>query len=178
MLSPQDTLPILDLAACLTIPVAQFVEERLGRPVAGQLVSQDMIPSIRPPGLVKLRTSGPVTHRQVVLRDVLAPNLIVAACWAMFASDRVPEELRHDLATGGEPLDRLLTLHGVAWRAEVLPDENRKTAVREASARVRWARPDTPLLELTRFLLIGEEPLGVLIDEVPRLPLLAASWPV
>ena len=173
-----DTLSVLDLTACLTLPVAQLVEERLGHAVYGQLADQDTIPSIKPPGLVKLRTMGPVTHRHVVLRDALAPNLVVAVCWAMFASDRVPAAMQRDLDAGGEPLDRLLTLHGVAWQAEVLPDENRKTSVREASATFRWAMPDTPLLEVTRFVRLGEEPLGVLIDEVPQLPRLGPAEPL
>jgi hypothetical protein len=161
---------ILDLTACLTMPVAQLVEEQLGRAVYGQLADQDTIPSIRPPGLVKLQTMGPVTHRHVVLRDVQAPNLVVAVAWAMFVVDRVPPKVRRDLDAGGEPLDRLLTRHGVAWQAELLPDENRKTVVREASANFRWATPDTPLLELTRFVTLGQEPLAALIDEVPELP--------
>jgi len=173
-----DTLSLLDLTASLTLPVAQLVEERLGHAVYGQLADQDTIPSIKAPGLVKLRTTGPVTHRHVVLRDALPPNLVVAVCWAMFASDRIPAAVRQDLDAGGEPLDRLLTLHDLAWRAEVLPDENRKTTVREASATLRWATPGTPLLEVTRFVRLGEEPLGVLIDEVPQLPRLGPTDPL
>ncbi len=86
--------------------------------------------------------------------------------------------MRHALDAGGEPLDRLLTLHGVAWHGELLPDENRKTTVQEASAVFRWAAPDAPLLELTRFLTIGKEPLATLIDEVPRLPRLSLEEPL
>jgi hypothetical protein len=174
---PSETLPILDLSACLTLPVAQLVEERLGHAVYGQLANQDTIPSIKPPGLVKLRTSGPVIHRHVVLRDAQSPHLVVAVCWAMVVADRLPAEVRRDL-DGGEPLDRLLTLHGVAWQAELLPDENRKTTVQEASARFHWATPDTPLLELTRFVTIGDEPLATLIDEVPQLPRLGPTDPL
>jgi hypothetical protein len=173
-----DTPPIVDLTACLTLPVAQLVEERLGHAVYGQLAYQDTIPSISPPGLVKLRTTGPVTHRHVVLRDALAPHLVVAVCWAMFATDRILAEMRHGLDAGGEPLDRVLTAHGVAWTAELLPDENRETTAAAASAHFRWATPDTPLLELTRFVTVGKEPLGVLIDEVPRLPRLGPEEPL
>jgi len=178
MPSRNDAPPILDLTACRTTPVAQLVEDRLGHPVYGQLADQDTIPSIKPPGLVKLQTTGPVTHRHVLLRDRQPPNWVVAVCWAMFVADRLPAEVKRDLDAGGEPLDRLLTQHGVAWQAEVLPDENRKTVVREASVTFRWAGPDTPLLELTRFLTINNEPLAILIDEVPQLPRLGPSAPL
>ncbi len=178
MPSQDDALPILDLTACRTTPVAQLVEERLGHAVYGQLADQDTIPSINPPGLVKLQTTGPVTSRHVVLRDRQPPNWVVAVCWAMFAHDRLPAEVQRDLAAGGEPLDRLLTMHGVAWTAELLPDENRKTVSREASVTFRWARPDTPLLELIRFLTIDGQPLAMLIDEVPQLPHLGPDEPL
>jgi len=120
---------------------------------------------------------GPVTHRHVVLRDSPPPNLVIAVCWTMFASARVPAAIRQDLDARGEQLDRLLTLHGLAWKAEVLPDENRKTSVRDASATFRWATPDTPLLEVTRLVSLGDKPLGVLIDEVPQLSRLGPTDP-
>jgi len=82
---------------------------------------------------------GPVTHRHVVLRDALAPHLVVAVCWAMFATDRILAEMRHGLDAGGEPLDRVLTEHGVAWHAELLPDENREATAAAASAHFPWA---------------------------------------
>ena len=60
----------------------------------------------------------------------------------------------------------------------MLPDENRETTAATASAHFRWATLDTPLLELTRFVTVGKEPLGVLIDEVPRLPRLGPEEPL
>jgi len=171
------TADVIDLTACLSIPVAQLLQERLGRPLRGQLADQDVIRRIRAPGLVKLQTTGPVTHRHVILRDSQEPHLPVAVAWALVVVRRLPPSVREGLKSG-EPLDRLLTAHGSAWTAEVLPDEYRLTTTEQLSANFPWAAPDTPAAEVTRILSVGARLLAVLIDEVPRLPQLGPAEPL
>jgi hypothetical protein len=179
MPSPNGTLPILDVTAALTRPTVQLVEERLGRPLRGRFIEQDIIARIRPPGLGRLRTRGPVTVRQVIVEDSQPPHLTVAVSWALIVAARVPEPLLLDFhGFSGEPLDRLLTAHGVRWRGELTDDGVATSPAGEASARFAWATRDTPLLELTRILSVGGNPLAVAIDEVPLLPRLGATAPL
>jgi hypothetical protein len=169
--------PILSLDAIRRRPVADVLAERLGRPVRGLLVSQDTISPTRPPGLPVLRSTGPVVHRHVVLQDSRAPHLTVAVAWALMVEARLPRSARVGLAGTGEPLDRLLTSHRVPWTAE-LTERVDWHPVAEASAQFVWAVSGAPLIEVSRVLSVGGEPVAVLIDEVPLLPQLGPDRPL
>jgi chorismate-pyruvate lyase len=162
--------------------VTELVEALLARSVRSRRLSQDEIPRIRPPGLLRLGTTGPVLHRHVVLEDSLAPHLPVAVAWALIVPWHLPEPVRAALLQGDEPLDRLLTGHGLRWTAEPVETESR--TVDEASSPFPWARPVAPLVEHTCRVLDGAgTPIAVTIDEIPFLeprsdpgqPLLARS---
>jgi chorismate-pyruvate lyase len=148
--------------------VTDLVEALLGRAVQARRLSQDEIPRIRPPGLLRLRTTGPVLHRHVLLEDSLPPHLPVAAVWALIVPWHLPEAVRAALLQGDEPLDRLLAAHGVPWTAEPVETETRTVA--EASNPFPWSEPAAPLVEHTRRVLddIGT-PIAMTIDEVPFL---------
>jgi hypothetical protein len=169
--------PVLDLSAVCRQPVAALLEARLGRRLGGRLLSQDTITRVRPPGLGKLLTTGPVVHRHVVLEDSLPPGLPVAVAWALFVSERLPVSVRVGLAGTGEPLDRLLTGHQLPWTAELAEDAT-TGAASQASAHFAWAPAGTPLLDLTRLLHVAGEPVAILIDEVPLLPWMGAAAPL
>jgi hypothetical protein len=171
------TAPILSLDAIRSRPVADVLAERLGRPVRGLLLSQDTISPTRPPGLPVLKTTGPVVHRHVVLQDSRPPHLTVAVAWALMVETRLPRSARVGLAGTGEPLDRLLTGHRVAWTAQ-LTERVSWHPVGEASAHFAWALSCTPMIEVSRLLSVGDEPVAVLIDEVPLLPELGPDLPL
>jgi len=148
--------------------VTELVEALLGRAVRSRRLSQDEIPRIRPPGLLRLRTTGPVLHRHVLLEDSLPPHLPVAVAWALIVPWHLPEDVRAALLHGDEPLDRLLTGHGLQWTAEPVETETRTVA--EASSGFPWAEPTAALVEHTRRVLDGTGmPIAVTIDEVPFL---------
>jgi hypothetical protein len=153
----------LDLVAVATRVVVEHVEAEFGQPVVGRLVSQDVIERLRPG---RLHTSGPVVHRQVQLVDAEPPHRHVAACWALIVLDRLPDAVRAELGCG-EPLDRLLTRHGTGWRGELLAEEGLLTPAAEASVDLSWLDPAGVVVELVRLASIGEDPVAVLIDEVP-----------
>jgi hypothetical protein len=148
--------------------ITDLVEALLGRPVRSRRLSQDEIPVIRPPGLLRLGTTGPVLHRHVLLEDSLPPHLPVAVAWALVVPWHLPEEARDALLHGDEPLDRLLTRLGLPWAAE--PGETDLRTVAEASTAFPWAEAGTPLVEHTRRLLLDTAvPIAVAIDELPFL---------
>jgi hypothetical protein len=177
MPTPLVSAQVLDLERCRTQPVAQLLEERLGRAVQARLVDQDTIARIARGGLAKLRTRGPVLHRHVLLADSLTPRLPVAVAWGLVVVKRLPKAVQRDLE-GGEPLDRLLTTYGIAWTAELKRRDTKRHKVEQASHRFPWAAPDTPLTEMTRLLSINGDPKAVLIDEIPLLPQLTADEPL
>jgi hypothetical protein len=167
---PPDMVParLFTLLVRRSKGVTDLVEELLGRPVRSRRLSQDEIPRIQPPGLLRLRTTGPVLHRHVLLEDTLSPHLPVAAAWALIVPWHLPEIVRTALLYGDEPLDRLLTGHGLQWTAEPVETETR--TVVEASAPFPWAEPTTALVEHTRRLLDQQGmPIAVTLDEVPFL---------
>jgi chorismate-pyruvate lyase len=166
---------VLDVKRCMTQSVARVLEGRLGRAVHARLTSKDTIARIARPGLVKLRTRGPVLHRRVLLVDSLPPHLPLAVAWGLIVIKRLPRVVQRDLVEGGEPLDRLLTMHGIAWTAEVKGRDTKRYRVEQASQHFPWAAAGAPLTELTRLLSIGDDPIAALIDEVPLLPQLAAG---
>jgi hypothetical protein len=148
--------------------VTDLAEALLGRPVRPRRLSQDEIPRIRAPGLLRLRTTGPVLHRHVLLEDSLAPHLPLAVAWALIVPWHLPEEVRSALLHGDAPLDRLLSEHGLLWTTEPVETETR--TVTEASSAFPWAPRSTPLVEHTRRVLDGRGlPIAVTIDEVPFL---------
>jgi chorismate-pyruvate lyase len=148
--------------------VTELAEALLGRAVRSRRLSQDEIPRIRAPGLLQLRTTGPVLHRHVLLEDSLPPHLPVAVAWALIVPWHLPEKVRSGLLQGDEPLDRLLTRHGLLWTTEPVETETRTVA--EASSAFPWACRSTPLVEHTRRVLDdGGLPIAVTIDEVPLL---------
>src|SRR5215475_10721966 len=144
MPAPSTALPIPDIAAVRCRPVVAVLEERFGRPIHGGLLSADLISRVKPPGLGKLQTNGPLTHRRVVLEDSLPPHLPVAVAWSLTVEARLPVSVRVGLAGTGEPLDRLLTSHHTPWTAEFTEDAV-ASAASAASAHFAWAAPDTPL---------------------------------
>ena len=148
--------------------VTELAEALLGRAVRSRRLSQDEIPRIRAPGLLRLQTTGPVLHRHVLLEDTLPPHLPVAVAWALIVPWHLPEDVRAALLHGDEPLDRLLTVHGLLWTAEPVETESRTVA--EASSPFPWAKPASPLVEHTRRVLdSGGVPIAVTIDEMPFL---------
>jgi hypothetical protein len=148
--------------------VTDLVEALLGRAVRSRRLSQDEIPVIRPPGLLQLRTTGPVLHRHLLLEDSLPPHLPVAVAWALIVPWHLPHEAREALLHGDEPLDRLLTRLNLPWTAE--PGETDLRTVDKGSSPFLWASPDTPVIENTRRLLLDTGvPIAVTIDEVPFL---------
>lgn len=148
--------------------VTDLVSHLLGRPVRPCLLSQQVIGRVRPPGLVRLRTTGPFLHRHVRLDDSLPPHLPVAVLWTLIVPWRLPEPVRQGLAGGPEPLDRLLVRHAVGWAAE--PHETEVHPVTEASTVFPWAAPATPLVEQTRVLVADDTgPVAATIDEIPLL---------
>jgi hypothetical protein len=169
--------PILDLAAIRLRPVVTVLEERLGRPIRGRLLSTDTITRVKPPGLSKLHTNGPLTHRHVVLEDSLPPHLRVAVAWALTVEGRLPLGVRAGLVGSGEPLDRLLTSHDLPWTADLIEDVITGPAS-TASTHFTWAASGTPLVEITRILQVSDDPIAITIDEVPLLPELGADTPL
>jgi hypothetical protein len=154
----------LDLVAVGTRVIADHVAVEFGRPVVGQLVSQDVILHLQP--AERLDTSGPVVCRQVQLVDAEAPRRAVAACWALVVADRLPDVIRAGLESG-EPLDRLLTVFGSGWSAEVLTEEGAVLPAAEASVDLGWLGSAGMVVELSRLASIEGVPVAVLIDEVP-----------
>ena len=148
--------------------VSDLVADLLARPVRARLLGQDEIPAIRPPGLARLRTTGPVVHRHVRLDDSRPPHLPVAVIWALIVPWRLPEPVRAALRDGPEPLDRLLVRHAVRWSAE--PVEGQVHRVEDGSTLYPWAEPAAPLVEQTRLVTVeGAGPVAATIDEVPFL---------
>jgi hypothetical protein len=148
--------------------ITDLVSHLLGRPVRSCLLSQQVIGPVRPPGLVRLRTTGPFLHRHVRLDDSLPPHLPVAVLWALIVPWRLPEPVRRALAGGPEPLDRLLVRHSVRWTAE--PQETDVHPVTEASTAFPWAAPATPLVEQARVLTAEDTgPVAATIEEIPLL---------
>jgi hypothetical protein len=147
--------------------VTDLVTHLLGRPVRPRLLDQQVIRRIRPPGLLRLRTTGPVLHRHLRLDDSLPPHLPVAVLWALIVPWRLPEPVRAGLL-GPEPLDRLLVRHAVRWAAE--PGETQVHTVSEASTDFPWAAPATPLVEQSRLLVVSDVgPVATTIEEIPFL---------
>jgi hypothetical protein len=146
--------------------VTDLVAGLLGRPVRPRVLGQHVIERIRPPGLVRLRTTGPVLHRHVRLDDSLPPHLPVAVLWTLIVPWRLPEPVRAGLL-GPQPLDQLLGRHGVRWTAE--PAETQVHPVAEASTDFRWAAPGTPLVEQSRLMVAATGPIAATIDEIPLL---------
>jgi hypothetical protein len=171
------TPPILDLDAIRSRPVAELLEARFGRPIRGRLLSQDTITRVRPPGLGKLQTTGPITHRHGILEDSLPPHLPVAVAWALTVEARLPISVRVGLVGTGEPLDRLLTSHHLPWTADLTEDVIASPAS-TASSHFAWAPPGTPLIEITRILRLGNDPIAICIEEVPLLPEVGADTPL
>lgn len=146
--------------------VTDLVTHLLGRPVRPRLLSQQVIRRVKPPGLVRLRTTGPFLHRHVRLDDSLPPHLPVAVLWTLIVPWRLPASARQALL-GPEPLDRVLVRHGVRWSAEAL--ETQVHSVSEASTEFPWAAPETPLVEQSRLLVVDAGPVATTIDEIPLL---------
>jgi hypothetical protein len=150
--------------------VTDLVTHLLGRPVRSRVLGQHVIQRIRPPGLIRLRTTGPVLHRHLRLDDSLPPHLPVAVLWALIVPWRLPEAVRIGLL-GPQPLDRLLGRHGVRWRTE--PAETQVHSAAEASTDFRWASPGTPLVEQSRLVVADTGPVAATIEEIPLLPVRA-----
>jgi hypothetical protein len=147
--------------------VTDLVTHLLGRPVWPRLLDQQVIRRIRPPGLIRLRTTGPVLHRHVRLDDSLPPHLPVAVLWALIVPWRLPEPVRTGLL-GPQSLDRLLGRHAVRWAAE--PGETQVHTVSDASTDFPWAAPTTPLVEQSRLLAVEDVgPVAATIEEIPML---------
>jgi hypothetical protein len=148
--------------------VTDLVTHLLGRPVRARLLGEQVIRRVRSPGLVRLRTTGPFLHRHVRLDDSLPPHLPVAVLWMLIVPWRLPAAARLALVGGAEPLDRLMTRHGVHWSAEAL--ETQVHTVAEASTDFPWAAPGTPLVEQGRLLVSADTgPVATTIDEIPLL---------
>lgn len=146
--------------------VSDLVAQLLGRPVRPRLLGQQVIRRVRPPGLVRLRTTGPFLHRHVRLDDSLPPHLPVAVLWMLIVPWRLPAPVRSALLVGAQPVDRLLTRHGVDWSAQAL--ETQVHTVAEASTEFSWAAPDTPLIEQSRLLVSADTgPVATTIEEIP-----------
>lgn len=161
--------------------VTSLVSGLLGRPVRSRLLGYQVIRRVRPPGLVRLRTRGPVLHRHLRLEDSLPPHLPVAVLWALIVPWRLPAPVRSGLL-GPQPLDRLLGRHGLRWWAE--QEETQVHPAVEASTDFRWAPPGTPLVEQSRLVVTETGPVATTIEEIPWLrrpdpdaPLLAAGSP-
>jgi hypothetical protein len=146
--------------------VTELVTHLLGRPVRPCVLDQQVIRRVRPPGLIRLQTTGPVLHRHLRLDDSLPPHLPVAVLWALIVPWRLPAAVRVGLL-GPQPLDRLLTRHAVRWVAE--PEETQVHSVAEASTEFRWAPPWTPLVEQSRLLVADAGPVATTIEEIPLL---------
>jgi hypothetical protein len=146
--------------------VTDLMAGLLGRPVRSRLLGHQVIGRVRPPGLLRLRTTGPVLHRHLRLEDSLPPHLPIAVLWALIVPWRLPEAVRVGLL-GPQPLDRLLGRHGVRWRTE--PEETQVHPATEASTDFRWAAPGTPLVEQSRLVVADTGPVATTIEEIPWL---------
>jgi len=146
--------------------VTDLVSHLLGRPVRPRVLGQQVIQRVRPPGLLRLGTTGPVLHRHLRLDDSLPPYLPVAVLWTLIVPWRLPEPVRIGLL-GPQPLDRLLGQHGVPWAAEL--EETQVHPAAEASADFRWAAPGTPLVAQSRLLIAADGPVATTIEEIPLL---------
>jgi hypothetical protein len=146
--------------------VTDLMTHLLGRPVWPRVLGQQVIRRIRPPGLIRLRTTGPVLHRHLRLDDSLPPHLPVAVLWALIVPWRLPDAVRVGLL-GPQPLDRLLGRHGVRWWTE--PEETQVHSAAEASTEFHWAPPGTPLVEQSRLVVADTGPVATTIDEIPLL---------
>lgn len=154
----------------------ELAEDLLGRPVRAQLIGEGEIPRIAPPGLARLRTTGPVLRRHVVLTDSRPPHLPVAVSWSVVVPWRLPDDVAGALRSGPEPLDRLLTGRGLAWSAE--PVESETLPVEDASTPFPWAPPGTRLVEQARVIHLDSQPVATTIDEIPFLPPRDPSTPL
>src|SRR5215468_3922921 len=166
MPTASSTPPLLDVAATRHRPLAALLEERLGRPIRGRLLSTDNIARVKPSGLDKLHTTGPLTHRYVVLEDSLPPHLPVAVAWALMVEARLPISVRVALVGTGEPLDRLLSSHNLPWTADLTENVVTSTAG-TASTHFTWVAPGTSLVQATRILHVDDQPVAITIEEVP-----------
>lgn len=147
--------------------VTELVEDLLGRPVTARLLGGGELSRIAAPGLVRLGTTGPVLHRQVLLTDSLPPHLPVAVSWSVVVPHRLPVPVAAAVRSGGEPLDRLLTAYGPRWTSRPVETETRPAS--EASTPFRWAPPGTRLLEQARIVHLDSAPVATTIDEIPFL---------
>lgn len=146
----------------------ELVEDLLGRPVRSRLVGDGELARIAPPGLARLATTGPVLRRHLQLADSLPPHLPVAVSWSLVVPWRLPGEVAAALRSGPEPLDRLLTGHGLAWTAT--PLETETLPVADASTDFPWAEPGAALVEQARLVHVEARPVAIVLDEVPFLP--------
>jgi hypothetical protein len=145
----------------------ELLEDLLGRSVRSRLVGDGELVRIAPPGLARLRTTGPVLRRHLLLTDSLPPHLPVAVSWSLVVPWRLPDDLAATLRSGAEPLDRLLTERGLSWTAT--PVETETVPVEEASTAFPWAAPGAPLVEQARVVHLDAQPVAVVLDEVPFL---------
>jgi hypothetical protein len=150
------------------IGATQLVEDLLGRPVRSRVLAEGDLPRIAPPGLTRLATTGPVLRRHVLLTDSLPPHLPVAVTWSVLVPHRLPTTVAGALRSGGEPLDRLLTAHGLSWTSR--PVETDTLPASDASAPFRWAPTGTRLIEQARVVHLDHTPVATTIDELPFLP--------
>jgi hypothetical protein len=146
----------------------ELVEDLLGRPVRSRVIGEGELARLAPPGLARLDTTGPVLRRHVLLSDSLPPHLPVAVTWSVVVVGRLPDAVASALRSGPEPLDRLLTEHGLPWTTR--PVEWEALPVEEASTPFAWAPPGTSLVEQARVVHLDALPVATTIDEVPFLP--------
>ncbi len=145
--------------------VADDVEAQFGRPVVGRLVGQDEIPRVVPGQ--GLQTGGPLLVREVELVEQAPPHRPLAVSHALIVPDRLPESVRAELGSG-EPLDRLLTRHGVDWTAIVQPEEGFVAPVEVVAGEFAWlGEAAGAAVELLRVVSIAGRPVAILIDELP-----------
>ncbi|MEN3357206.1 MAG: hypothetical protein V7637_1188 [Mycobacteriales bacterium] len=146
--------------------VTELVSHLLGRPVRPRVLGQQVIQRVRPPGLLRLATTGPVLHRHLRLDDSLPPYLPVAVLWTLIVPWRLPAAVQVGLL-GPRPLDQLLGLHGLPWTSE--PEETQVHPAAEASTDFRWAPPGAPLVEQSRLLVAADGPVATTVEEIPLL---------
>ncbi len=180
-------LPLLPAAAALVAEyaaagsrvVADDLAARFGRPVTGrhvgpvwtQHVTRDPAEVARlesaPPGRRGLRTGRPLLRREVRLFDQAPPYRPLAYCQEMLVSDRLPAAVLAELESSGEPVDRLLTTHGVSWTAELLGEDSYLAPLADAMVDLSWLEPDAVLVELVRRVVIDGQPVALLLDQLP-----------
>jgi hypothetical protein len=147
--------------------VGDYVAAEFGRPTVGRLLGRRDIARADPsePGH-GLQSTGPLLVRELALIDADARGVLAVAS-ELLVPARLPEPVQAELASA-QPLDRLLTRHGVDWQAALVHGEGYVASFDEATEEnFSWLAGAGAAVQLMRMIHIGGLPAALVIDELP-----------